>query len=348
MRTRTLTGRAAVILVALSLLAALAAGCGLAGNTASEESVRGDGIAPAEPPVAYTSPELDLQTQDAYGTSAGAKGDMALNVPEEDRMIIRSKTLRLEVESTPDAVAEIRTIARARNAVVTGLQVATDDEGPIYRYDAQGYSIGDGAGLRGWVTVRVPAADFEAFVDDVSALGTVKYQAEGTEDVTQQHIDLSARLENLRAQEVRLREFFDKATKVEEMLSIERELARVRGDIESLDAQVKYLERQAAMATVTIELVEPKPLVRPDGDTWGFGDAITSGIRGAAGVLTFGLSFIIATSPLWGFGIVVFFVVRTIWRRRRRTRGAAAGGAGVVPVAEDTTAQDMTAAEPRD
>lgn len=340
MRIRTRIGRAAVTAVTLALLGALAAGCGLAGNTASEDFVRGDGAAPMEAPPAYTSPEYGLETQEANDSSAGSKGDAAVGVAEEDRMIIRSKTVRLEVESTADAVTEIRTIARTRNAIITGLQVATDDEGPVYRYDAQGYSLGDGAGLRGWVTVRVPAADFEAFVDDISALGTVKYQAEGTDDVTQQHIDLSARLENLRAQEARLREFFEKATKVEEMLSIERELARVRGDIESLDAQVKYLERQAAMATVTIELVEPKPLVRPTGDTWGFGDAITTGIRGAAGVLTFGLSFIIATSPVWGLGIVVFFVARTIWRRRRRTHQAAAAGAEVPPAAEDQTTDD--------
>ena len=48
------------------------------------------------------------------------------------------------------------------------------------------------------------------------------------------------------------------------MLAIERELARVRGDIESMTAQLTTMERQAAMATLTIELVEPKPIVRPD------------------------------------------------------------------------------------
>ena len=331
MRVKARTGRTLVMVVALTLLAALATGCGLAGNTVSEESVRGDGAMPMEPPV-YTSPEMGIEAEDAYDASAGAMGDAALGVTEEDRMIIRSKTVRLEVKSTPDAVAEIRRIAGTRNGIITGLQVATDDEGPVYRYDAQGYSVGDGAGLRGWVTVRVPAADFEAFVDDVSALGTVKYQAEGTEDVTQQHVDLSARLENLRAQEVRLREFFEKATKVEEMLSIERELGRVRGDTESLDAQVKYLERQAAMATVTIELVEPRPIVRPDGDDWGFGSAITSGVRGAANVVTFAIAFLIATSPLWGLALVAFFVGRAIWRRRRRSRSSGTGVSDPIPV----------------
>ena len=312
--------------IVLALVATLSTGCGIVGTTASDE-YRGEvDVGYYESPV--ESPGAPASDGDvAYDESTGAKGDAA-GVPQADRMIIRSKTVRLEVESTSEAVDAIRSLARENDAIITGLQVSTDTEGPIYRYDEQGYSIGDGANLRGWITVRVPAATLDAFVEKVSALGTVNYQAEDAEDVTQQHIDLSARLENLRAEEVRLREFFDAATKVEEMLSIERELARVRGDIESLDAQIKYFERQAAMATVTIELTEPKPIVRPDGDTWGFRDAITAGVRGAADVVTFAIAFLIATSPLWLAALLAFFVIRAIVRRRHRARIASDGTAG--------------------
>ncbi|MDO8880719.1 MAG: DUF4349 domain-containing protein [Coriobacteriia bacterium] len=307
-----------IVAVAVALaLAGLTAGCGVVG-TATDE-YRG-GSEPGYAPVAAPEESVSSDGELAYDESTGVKGDVATGVAETDRLIIRSKTVRLEVESTTDAVDEIRVLARANDAIITGLQVATDTEGPIYRYDAQGYSVGDGIGLRGWVTVRVPAASFEAFVEKVAELGTVKYQAEDAEDVTQQHVDLSARLENLRAEEARLREFFDAATKVEEMLSIERELARVRGDIESLDAQVTYLERQAAMATVTIELTEPQPIVRPDGDTWGFSEAITSGIRGAANVVTFGIALLIATAPLWLIALIAFFIIRAIIRRRHRVQ----------------------------
>jgi hypothetical protein len=323
-RIGTNTTRVAALLMAMALLVGVA-GCGTVAMDSSEGN-RGVVTESAQAPMAPPEPGA-TDGGFGYDESLGAKGDVAADVPEADRMIIRSKTVRLEVESTSDAITSIRSLARESKAIITGLQVATDSEGPIYRYDAQGYSVGDGAGLRGWVTVRVPADAFEAFVDKVSALGTVNYQAEDTEDVTQQHVDLSARLQNLRAEESRLREFFDAATKVEEMLSIERELSRVRGDIESLDAQVKYLERQAAMATVTIELTEPRPIVRPDGDTWGFSDAITRGVRGAAEVLTFAISFVIATAPLWLVGLVAFFIVRAIVRRRRRVREASASAA---------------------
>ena len=164
----------------------------------------------------------------------------------DERMVIRTKVLRLEVASTPDAVAKVRDLTRTHSGTVEAMQVATDNDEWIYRNDENGY--GDGTALRGWVTVRVPSASYEQFVADVTAVGTVKYQSEASEDVTQQHVDQSARLDNLRAQEKRLRDFFDAAKDVKEMLSIEQELGRVRGDIESLDAQVKFLERQAAMA----------------------------------------------------------------------------------------------------
>lgn len=291
------------------LLATLViAGCATSGNDMSEPGVsRGDSPAgPAAPADGGAAPEAGGGGEDAAGG--------------EDRMIIKSKTLRLEVESTADSITRIRDLARSHSGYVTDMQVATDTGEWVYRYDENGYPVGNGDALRGWVTVRVPTDDFEAFVDEVAKIGTVKFQSEASDDVTQEHVDLSARLENLRAQEVRLREFFDAARNVKDMLSIEQELARVRGDIESLDAQVTYLERQAAMATVTVELVEPKAVVRPGGDSWGFTEALTNGIRAAAELVTGAITVLIATAPIWLIALVLFFPIRALVRRRRARR----------------------------
>lgn len=311
MRTRR-TGWMAVVLAG-ALLAGTVAGCARQ-EAADEELSRG--VASSEAPM-----QDSAEGQSAAEPAPSSPGtDPTANA---DRMIIRTQTMRLEVKSTPEAVDEIRDMATQYSAVITDLQVATETDDWLYRYDEYGYAVGDGAALRGWVTVRVPADQLDAFVEDARALGTVKFQSEGTEDVTQQHIDLSARLENLRAEEQRLRSFFDAAKNVQEMLAVEAELNRIRGEIESLDAQVKYLERQAAMATVTIELTEERPVVRPDGEDWGFKDAITDGFRGAANVLTFAIAFIIATAPLWLLGLIVFIVVRLVIKRRRAKRAVA-------------------------
>ncbi|MHB1341609.1 MAG: DUF4349 domain-containing protein [Coriobacteriia bacterium] len=251
-------------------------------------------------------------------------GDVAEGLAESDRLIIRNKTLRLEVEAVNDAIEQVRGVAKKHEGVITNMQVASDTEGPIYRYEDSG-SPSDGAALSGWITVRVPVEKFDAFVTDVSKLGTVKYQAESSDDVTQEHVDMKARLDNLRAEEKRLREFFDKAKNVNEMLAIEQELSRVRGEIESLDAQVQYLERQAAMATVTIDLSEPADIIRPEGEDWGFGDAVTTGFRGAAVAIKILIVVIIALAPYIALGAGLFYLIRFIVRRRRAARVARAG-----------------------
>lgn len=246
-------------------------------------------------------------------------GEDAATVPPEDRLIIRDKSLRMEVEDVRDSVESVRTIAKDNGATVTNVNVSTD-QGPIYRYDEFGVPVGSGQALAGWITVRVPADKYDAFIDSVSDLGEILWEGESIDDVTQQHVDLSARLENLKVQEARLREFFDAAQKVEEMLEIERELARVRGEIESMEAQISYLERQAARATVTIELSEPRPVVRPDGPDWGFTRAITSGLQLAANVVNAIIVVSIGALPLVAIGLALFVAIKLVLRVRRRSR----------------------------
>lgn len=312
--TRVLAG-----ILAMSVLVGLMAGCASNEDQVTDEMDRSVG---GTEPMAATdggvAEEYAGTSSDVAQTTA-APGETA---PNADRMIIRTQTMRLEVESTPDAVKALRELADSHAAVITDLQIATDTDEWLYRYDEYGYTVGDGAALRGWMTVRVPAEALDAFVEGALALGTVKYQAEDTEDVTEQHVDLTARLANLQAEEARLRTFFDAAENVTDMLAIEAELNRIRQEIESMQAQVTYLERQAAMATVTIELTEEQPTVRPEGTDWGFKDAITDGFQGAAAVLGFVIRLVLSTIPLWVPALVILFVVLAIVKRRRAKRAA--------------------------
>lgn len=270
--------------------------------------------APQMDPAGDSMPAGDLAAaapenlREEGGTDA-APGDAAA-------MLIVTKTMRLEVPAADESVDDIRALAVERQGSVTDMEVASDD-GWVYPKDE-----GRARGLRAWMTVRVPAGEYEAFVTDVAGLGELLSQSEASSDVTQEHIDLSARLQNLRAQEERLREFFSEAANVTEMLAIETELGRVRGDIESLDAQVKHLERKAAMVTVNIHLSEPADLVDSAGGGWGFTEALTDGLRGAVELVNGMVAFLIATSPLWIIGLIVFFPVRA-WLRRRRKPTAA-------------------------
>jgi len=313
-----------VAVLAVMLLGAALTGCGLVADESVDPDL-GEGIS------SDAAVERDMaSSQEIAPVPEGGTGEDASKVPAEDRLVIRSVGLRIEVDDVEESVDRIRSLTSSVGGTVQSLQVSTDIDTPLYRYDAQG-TLADGAPLAAYMTVRVPAEDLDAFVADASELGRVLRESSGEDDVTQEHIDLGARLSNLQAQEQRLREFFDAATDVEDMLAIEQEITRVRSEIESLQAQIAYLERQAARATVTIELTEPTQVVSPDGESWGFVEAIARGIRGAARVLTFAISFLIATSPLWVLGIVAFFVIRAVLRKRR---------ARSIPAPEVTSTQE--------
>ncbi|MCX8006894.1 MAG: DUF4349 domain-containing protein [Coriobacteriia bacterium] len=313
-RSRSHVLSALVALLVLALV--VTAGCSGVSelrDVLGEASSRGQAVSGQ-----LSAPSGALPPQD-YGTDktvAEEGGDQA-TPPKADALVIRSKTMRIEVKDVKGAVEAIRAAASKHGGSIAALQIATDEEQPIYRPEVAGSAL-PSESLRGWVTVRVPVDAFEAFVAEAVKIGTVKAQSESSEDVTQQHVDLSARLENLRAEEKRLREFFAATKNVQEMLSVERELARVRGEIESLDAQVKYLERQAALATVTIELTEPKPVIRPAGETWGFLDAITTGFRGAAATIKIAIVVTLTLLPAIAIAVAAYYLARALVRRRRR------------------------------
>lgn len=310
--------------VAIGLAVALA-GCGsLGGNEASTTTSVG---APsvAQRGSLQVAPEASKDA--ALGTVPGfaGAGTDASKIPTADRLVIRNKTLRVEVEGVTAAIEKIRGLAKRDGADITEMQLATSSDQPVYRPMMEGDAANQSnVALQAYVTVRVPADKYQAFVDDAAKLGRVLWQGENTSDVTQQHVDLSARLTNLRAEEATLRDFFTKAKNVTEMLQIEQELSRVRGEIESMAAQVAYLERQAAMATVNIELAEPKPLVRPTGTDWGVAKAFTDSIRAFVSTLNV---LIIMLGPALAVGIFIvlpiFLVVRFIVKRSRRRASSA-------------------------
>ncbi|MDZ4179416.1 MAG: DUF4349 domain-containing protein, partial [Coriobacteriia bacterium] len=278
---------AVLILILVALASSSLVGCGIVGSRTESGYDEGK-VGPA---VEQYAEESYLYAEDAVQDGAPmTRGEVsessivpspgtgvdAAQVPEDERLLIRRVDMRLRVDEIAAAVDEIRAAVEGRGGTVIDLNVSTDEE-PIYRYAET--PLNDGAPLSGYLTVRVPADALDAFLDDMAAVGTVLREAENQSDVTQEHIDLKARLTNLEATEARLRDFMEQAKNVTEMLAVEQELSRVRGDIESMRAQIAYLERQAAHSTVTIELTGPKPIVRPGGEDWGFSAALTESVR---------------------------------------------------------------------
>jgi hypothetical protein len=350
-RTNRTIGRVACAATALALLA-LVGGCARTASTESQGGVSTTLIAPAPAP----SPGAVAGAPSVSPGSSGQSADSLAGAPSVDtakgsastapvqKLVVVNKTLRIETANVDAAIAKIRTLTTRDGGDITDMQVATAVDQPVYPVPLDGGVSSSGEApsvpLQAVVTVRVPAATYQAFVADAAKLGRVLFQSESSDDVTQQHVDMQARLGNLQAEQARLRQLFAKANKVSDMLAIEQELTRVQGDVESLQAQIAYLERQAAMATVTIELAEPTPIVSPAGTDWGVTTALTDAIRAFVDTMN-GLIVLLgpALALLVFVGLPVWLIVWLVRRSIRRRRAAPAAEAPAPVASENADAR---------
>ena len=123
-----------------------------------------------------------------------------------------------------------------------------------------GYVGGSQAGTRAepaLVTLRVPAERFDELLTRLQELTDVEVVSMSTreEDVTGQVVDLAARIRNLEASEASYRVLFDRAVRIEDILTVQARLDEVRGQIEQLEAQLQAVEAQAALSTLTVTII---------------------------------------------------------------------------------------------
>lgn len=163
-------------------------------------------------------------------------------------------------------------------------------------------------------TIRVTADKFDLLIQKVEAEASrVEGKNVNTEDVTEEFIDVEARLKTKKDLETRYREILKRAKTVEEIITIERQIAEVRSDIESMEGRLKYLSSQVAYSTLTVSFYETI------GTDFGFG----SKIGGAFGTgWQYFLSFLIGLVNVWPFLILMALVIWLAfrWDKRRHKK----------------------------
>lgn len=183
----------------------------------------------------------------AQPESANPSEQMALKATNtQERMVVYDGRISLETSNIQAVVSKISAVADEFGGYVAGTSFSL--------YGAQ--TVAD-------ITVRVPKDRFHAAVQEIRGLGKVLDERTKSDDVTQQYVDMKARLENLQRQEKRLNEILGIAKTVSEVLNVEKELERVRGEIESLQGQINYTERNVEMSTITSHLTEPNAPFKP-------------------------------------------------------------------------------------
>jgi len=215
----------------------------------------------------------------------------------QERMVIYNAYVSLETGDIGGSLAKIRSLAESYGGYVAGSSRSS--------YGMQATAE---------ITIRVPKDKFHVAVQEIETYGKVLDERTTSEDVTQQYIDLKARLENLQRQEKRLNEILGMAKTVEEVLNVERELERVRGEIESLQGQINYLERNVAMSVITVGLKEPLPPFTPPGMDWG--ETFETALRAFFAVVRGLVILVVSLLPLVAIGVPVYYVYR-----RRKLKG---------------------------
>jgi hypothetical protein len=225
----------------------------LAGCSGAGQSGGADSGSLAETDVA--EPQVRANGGGSGGSAGSAEdGGSAPAALSADRSIIRTGEMRLRVDDYEAARSNLTALTEARGGYVS------DSVQEVHERDGAAWTTGR-------VVLRVPAENFSATMTAIEGEGQVLESRTSTQDVTDQVVDLQARLENLRAERDRLRTLYERANTTEDVLAVEERLSDVQTEIERTEARLQNLERQVAYSTITVHLSEPRP-DRPAPDQW--------------------------------------------------------------------------------
>lgn len=251
---------------------------------------------------------MDAPTLSAGETSPGEDSgtgstdlELLAGVPSTP-LIIREATVEVEVDDCQESVEDLRRIAADVEGFVSSARDHAEEGSD--RHSAR-------------VVMRIPASRFDAVLEEVADLSLeVHSQTVTSADVTEEYVDLEARLRVKRNLEERYLQILSGAANTSEALEVEGALATVREDIERIEGRRQFLRNRADMSTVTIELNEPEPMF-----AW-VSRAVAMGERLCTALLASLLVLAVGTSPLLLMLAGVLLVVQ-IRRRQRRVALAA-------------------------
>src|SRR5207244_10915000 len=232
--------RTLVLVLALATTAACASPVDREDGVAATESFSGE---PAQVVRPQQAAELALPVTTLERRSAvGSGGTPIPRISIESNMVIRPGQTSIEVDSLERAVAQVRLLAGRVGGYVANTTVQT----------------GRGQLRSATLEVKIPADRFEDGLGGLSALGKLESVNVNAEDVGEEFTDVTARMTNARRLEARLIDLLATRTgKLKDVLDVERELARVREEIDRYDGRLRYLRAHAMLSTLTIYVHDP-------------------------------------------------------------------------------------------
>ncbi len=316
--------RLVAILLALAVMTAALAGC--AGSTHRDtaepmaEGATADYTVAAEAKTGAPAAPQGGMTASADAAAQGERQPASLpDMSVADQKLVLNAQFEIRVEkSVEDAAFQIRQAVLAAGGYV--------------QESRQQGSRQQGRTLH--MTLRVPAGQYNDIVELITNRGEVRDRREWTTDVTEQYVDLEARIESQEKHLERLRELYDRSGSITELIELEREIARATAELESLKGRFQVLNNRVAFSTIIVSLYEPgvpEPIREPR-TIW---ERVKQGFIGSwNGVVNFTAEMIVLVAAalpvlaylgvLGGIGYGIYRLMRPTLNRRRPPKPPAA------------------------
>jgi len=259
-------------------------------------------------------------TSGSSSNSSSPSPATADQIPPLSRLVVHNAQLSLQVTDVDATLAKVRDLAQSHGGYVS------TEHAYVSQSDDDGRTVAD-------VTIRVRADEYNPALAQLRALASkVVSVEESSEDVTQQYIDVDANLRNLQASESAILKLMNQTTNINDILTLQRELTTVRGQIQRLQAQQQYLERQTSMSTISMHL-EPPPVVQssPIGPFWNPLATVARGWRDSLSVLRVLTDAILYVVSAFWWAIILIGTGVYLERKRRQARRASVATSPINP-----------------
>ena len=227
------------------------------------------------------------------------------SVPSVGPRIVQTASLSLSVprREFDSTIQHARTIATGSGGFVVSSSASQGAERRL---------------VRGTLVVRIPERAYARVIDQLSGLGRVEGREEAGQDVSQEAVDLEARIRHLEAVEAQLLGFLEDAENVSAALAVQAELNRVQLELEQARGRLQYLDDQVAFATISLEVRERQAQVAAagDGGPWSIVDAWSDAATGFVTVVGWILVAAATIAPVVLLLLLAFFAARLAGVRR--------------------------------
>lgn len=223
-------------------------------------------------------------------------------LPATEKKIIKNGSLTLKVANADNAANDIASIAKNNGGEV---------------FSSNFYETADNV-KSGTITVKIPVANFEKTFSELKKVSNlVVRESTSGQDVTEQFVDLQSRLNNKQEEEKAFAGILNRSGSIDDVLKVTRELARVRGEIEVLQGQIKFLASQTDMSVISVNLSEDDNITISDSwRPWQIAkDAVNSLISKIQKFVNFVIVLIITVIPILILYLLLFFIIFVVGKK---------------------------------